>query len=351
MAKKIYMTDADVEAIVGELRGTLSGMRCYGNIDIKRSFKADERCAFIYFTVTAWAKMTTLMQRFTGEVQWHGRVRRISEQEFEVYDILVPPHEVSPTTVISDYKPYGEWLDGLDDDTFNSVRFHGHSHVDMQVQPSATDEKYRLDLVTQLPKPTNGSDVFYIFMIINKRHEWSAEIYDFTNNALYSTDDIGIDTILGEEGNGMEGFIAEAKKVAVARTYSGTYYGGQRAYGTPYSNRAYAHSVSSAPADAYGVPSKQPAQSTQPTKVTPVSELEGSGKGKGKGKKNGGGGKCCGFDTWQEYYEAVCGDDPDDTPPATSPSTDKKKSVNNDSETDDDNNPNSPFYVREWGYQ
>lgn len=338
MAKKIYMTDDDVESIVGELRSTLSGMKCYGSIDIKRSFKADDRFALIYFTPVAWAKMVTLVARYNTEVQWHGCVRRVSDFEFEIYDILVPPHEVTGTTVTSDYKPYGEWLNGLDDETFNSVKFHGHSHVDMSVSPSGTDDKYRLDLVTQLPRPVNGMDVFYIFLIINKRHEWSAEIYDFTHNALYSTTDIAIDTIFDEDGDGLENFMAEAKKVAVSRTYTGTYYGNHGSsyggsYGGSYKGGSY----------------------EQPKTVTPVSQVGNSKaaspsaakkKGKGKGKKNGGG-KCCGYDTWEEYYAAVYGVDEDDVELTD---TDDEEVVATTSDIDDDeNDPTSPFYVREWG--
>lgn len=324
MAKKIYMTDADVESIVGELRSTLTGMKCYGSIDIKRSFTADDRFALIYFTPTAWAKMATLVARYDTEVQWHGQVRRVSQFEFEVFDIIVPPHEVTGTTVTSDYKPYGDWLNELDDETFNSVKFHGHSHVNMPVTPSSVDEKYRLDLVTQLPKPINGMDVFYIFLIINKRHEWSAEIYDFTHNALYSTADIAIDAIFDNSGENLEQFMTEAKKVAVSRTvYGGTYYGG-----------AYKGNT-------YG----------QPKSVTPISQVrdvktEGAQKTKknNKGKKNGEG-KCCGYDTWQEYYEAVYGNDEDDESPKGTESAAGTYDVD-----DDDNNPNSPFYSREWGW-
>lgn len=54
MAKRIYMTSTDVESICAELRNTLSGLKCYGSIDIKRSFKSDDRVAMLYFTPIAW---------------------------------------------------------------------------------------------------------------------------------------------------------------------------------------------------------------------------------------------------------------------------------------------------------
>lgn len=214
MAKPIYVTNDDVENICSELKNTLNGLKCYGNVDIKRSFKSDNRSAILYFTPLAWIKMIALVSRFETEVQWHGMARRISENEFEIYDIIVHPHEVSGTTVTSEYETSIEWRDSLDDDTFNSIRFHGHSHVNMSVSPSAVDNKYRRDLVTQFPIPIDDDDVFYIFLIINKKHEWSAEIYDLTNNALYGTDEIRISVEMVD----IDSFIAEAKKTAVART-------------------------------------------------------------------------------------------------------------------------------------
>ena len=326
MAKPIYMTSTDVESICAELRNTLSGLKCYGSIDIKRSFKSDDRIAMLYFTPIAWIKMTALVSRFETEVQWHGMVRRISENEFEIYDVLVPPHEVSGATVTSEYKPYIEWMDGLDDETFNAVRFHGHSHVNMAVSPSAVDNKYRLDLVTQLPKPTGDDDVFYIFLIINKKHEWSAEIYDLTNNALYGTDDIYMECYL--EDTDIDSFIAEAKKVAVARTTYGGY-GGTSQYGGSYGGNSYGGS-------SYGGSSYGGSKGT-----TPATQ---QATGKGKGKKNGkSGGDYFGYDSLEEYYAAVYGEGWRDDETLTGGGADVD--VDDD---DDDNNPNSPFYVKEY---
>lgn len=331
MAKQIYMTNDDVENIVEkvctELRSNFSGLKCYGSIDIKRSFtfKSDDRIAMLYFTPIAWIKMTALVSRFETEVQWHGEVRRISENEFEIYDVLVPPHEVSGATVTSEYKPYIEWMDGLDDDTFNAVRFHGHSHVNMTVSPSSVDNKYRLDLVTQLPKPTGDDDVFYIFLIINKKHEWSAEIYDLTNNALYGTDDIYMECYL--EDTDVDSFIAEAKKVAVARSYAygGTHHGGSSYGGSSYGGISYYGGTS------YGGSAQKPAA------------VHGSSSGKGKGKKNEkSSGKYFGYDSLEEYYESVYGEDWRDDEALTGGGADV------DVDDDDDNNPNSPFYVKEY---
>lgn len=312
MPKKIFMEPSDVEGVVGEIRASLTGMRCYGSVSISRSFKKDDRFATLYFLPEAWVKMTSLVARYSTEVQWHGLVRRIDDNAFEIYDILVPPHEVTGTTVISDYAPYGKWLDALDDETFNAVKFHGHSHVNMCVSPSSVDTKYRLDLVTQLPQPVNGMDVFYIFLIINKRHEWSAEIYDLTNNALYSTDDINVEVVF-EHGTTLEDFIQEATKVAVNRPVTQTYKNWQQG---DYSYRG-----------GYGL--------IQPhnTPATPIK------KGKPAPKQSGG--KCCGYDTWEEYWEAIREkDELCDCP--------EDEEYDKDGYVDEDDDPTSPFYVKEW---
>ena len=245
MAKQIYVSNDDVEAILKEVREKILGMKSFGSIDIKRNFANDKRSAAIFFTPGAWNKLTALVREFSTEVEWHGCVNRLSESEFEIYDIIVPPHVVTGATVTADYTKYGEWLNGLEDDVFNYLHFHGHSHVNMACNPSETDMKYRQDVVTQLPVPQkDNEDSFYIFLIFNKRGEWTGEIYDLKYNALYETGDIDID-VYTEDNGYLSEFIAEAKKMAVKETpkpattyvgYAGGYggYSGYSGYSSGY---------------------------------------------------------------------------------------------------------------------
>lgn len=234
MAKPIFVTDNDVERILQEIRTQLTGMKSFGSIDIKKNFTKDDRKATILFTEDAWNKVNALVREFDTEVQWHGCVNRISENEFEIYDILVPPHVVTGSTVTSDQAKYEEWLDKLPNNVFDFLHFHGHSHVNMGCSPSGVDTKYRQDVVTQLPIPRNeDDDSFYIFLIFNKRGEWTGEIYDLKYNALYETNEIVIDVYTGSD-EFLSEFIANAKKMAIKETpaYKGVIgYGGY--YGTP----------------------------------------------------------------------------------------------------------------------
>lgn len=301
MAKPIYVPQDEATRIIEALRTQILNSKCYGSIDIRQNFKSDDRCALLYFTPMAWIKMTALVSEFSTEVQWHGLVRRLSECEFEIYDILVPPHTVTAATVTSDQEKYSNWINGLDDETFNALRFHGHSHVDMAVSPSVTDTDYRKDVITQLPKPDANNDTFYIFLIINKRHDWSAEIYDLTYNALYSTTAKEIDMmVMLDDGDTVDNFVSEAKKVAVQLVSS---YGGKN-YGSSYSGYGSSYGGSYG-GNSYG-------GSQKPTGTTP------SAAGTGYSKKN-------------------------DT---------KSTSVRDDD--DDyygvDEDPSDPFYSREWGW-
>lgn len=302
MAKPIYVPQDEATRIIEALRAQILNSKCYGSIDIRQNFKSDDRCALLYFTPMAWIKMTALVSEFSTEVQWHGLVRRLSECEFEIYDILVPPHTVTAATVTSDQEKYSNWINGLDDETFNALRFHGHSHVNMPVSPSVTDTDYRKDVITQLPKPDENNDTFYIFLIINKSHDWSAEIYDLTYNALYSTTAKEIDMmVMLDDGDTVDNFVLEAKKVAVqsVSSYGGKSYGSSyNGYGSSYGGNSYGGSSYSG--------------SQKPTGATP------SAAGTGYSKKN-------------DTKSTSIRDDDDDYYGV-------------------DEDPSDPFYSREWGW-
>ena len=238
MAKPIFYEESDIELAlrkaIEQAAERMKQKKCLDkfsiNIDLAKT-KKDDRLCDVYFTPLAWAKVATLVAKYTTEVQWHGLTRRISETEFEIYDIIVPPHAVSSTTVISDDIEYCAWLDDLDDDTFYDLRAHGHSHVSMAVTPSGVDDKYREDLITQMPRPKDDEDAYYIFFIVNKSHAISAEVFDLKYNAHYSDAEIEID-VLFDDGTFMGDFIDEAKKVTkVATTSYGSNWQGSHGYG------------------------------------------------------------------------------------------------------------------------
>lgn len=239
MAKKIFATDAEIneflrsaQAQLIEKSHTLKKRKFQGDqsegvtLNFKLKEIKDDRKATVRFSERAWMKIFALVNTYSTEVEWHGVVERTVPDTFFIKDVLIFPHEVTGTTVISDQTEYEKWLDELDNDTFNALRFHGHSHVNMGVTPSGVDMTYRRNILNNFGTPTDTSDYFYIFLIFNKKGDISGEVYDLQNNAIYSTDEINIVT---DDCEWLTDFIKEAKDVVKEKTYS--YSHGASSYG------------------------------------------------------------------------------------------------------------------------
>ena len=223
MAKKIFFSDDEINEFLKSAQETLveeclslKKRKFQSDKDKEFTFKIkmnepkNEQRASLLFTASAWAKMYALINSYTTEVEWHGIVDRVNKNTFRIKDILVFPHTVTGATVTSDQKEYEEWLDTLDDETFNKLRFHGHSHVNMGVTPSGTDMEYRKNVLNNFGTPNEKTDYFYTFFIGNKNGATSAEIYDLQNNILYGTTDIDIKVDLGNDEY-LDTFLENAK--------------------------------------------------------------------------------------------------------------------------------------------
>lgn len=164
---------------------------------------------FLSFTMKAYIKMRDLIDRYDSEIGWYGFVDKISDLEYQVTDICVYPQLVTGVTV----KETNEsWDDDMPIDQIKRRHFHGHSHVNMGVSPSATDQNHRANQVAMVNK-----DSFYIFMITNKKCEWSAAVFDLANNVVYNSDDVLMDVDLGD-GEMLSDFITDARKMVKTST-------------------------------------------------------------------------------------------------------------------------------------
>jgi len=244
MAKKIFCTEEDIRNF---LQSAAAQLHFAENELKKRKFQngrdkeirlnfvlddtKDHRKAILVFSQKAWIKMYALINNFQSEVEWHGTVERINASSFKISDILIFPHTATGATVTSNQQEYEAWLDSLDDDTFNALRFHGHSHVDMGVTPSSVDETYRNKVLNNFGTPNDQTDLFYIFLIANKKGAISAEIYDLQNNALYDTEEIVID-VESDDDETLRDFVIEAKETV--KTNTQTYYSGSGYSGATY---------------------------------------------------------------------------------------------------------------------
>lgn len=227
MSKPIKLTPELKQQAVQEFAKALSEMKMAdGKLSYSKNFTyKNEEKAKILFTPTAYAKMVSLLMAFESEVAWHGVGERMDEKTFVISDILVYPQTVTGTTVDMDTEKYAMWLmENDEDDRFNHIIMQGHSHVKMQTSPSPVDKNHQEEILAQLT-----DDMYYIFMIWNKRLEHTTKIYDLQNNTMYEDNEIEYGIM--DDQCDLDEFIDEANKQVVEHKYTGGYqYGGGSGY-------------------------------------------------------------------------------------------------------------------------
>lgn len=269
MAKLIKITEEIIAEMRVELEEAIKKAKVSnGKFTFTKDLGTVDRKAQIYYTEVAWLKQEALVREFDKEVAWHGIAKRDPEEPdaFIIEDILVYPQHVTGTTVTTDQEEYQNWLYKWDDEIFNNIRMQGHSHVNMGTTPSSVDENLYDNLLSQLT-----GDMFYIFLIFNKRGNRTAKIYDMRENVFYEDKDITISII--QDGPGIETFIDQAKELVKTTTATTTV-------------------ATTAPA------TTKPAQ--QVASNIPVST--GGGKKKAKKAKSSSGGNNSSSD-WNSYYD------------------------------------------------
>lgn len=251
MGRKIALSENDIDTAVIDLRQVLSQLRLGVDSKVRMDFakylKCENRTATIVFTEKAWFKMQMLIMKFDSEVAWHGVAYRDDDPNSDVYritDIIVYPQKVTGTNVETDQKPYEMWLMSQEDEVFNNMRMHGHSHVDMPPMPSSVDLQHREDLLEKLK-----DDMFYIFLIFNKSNTYTAAIYDYGKNVYFDTNDIDIE-VEGDENDNIVDFLDAAdalvKPVPVTPVYGHNY---KNYSSSSYNSSSYNQSKSSKPSD------------------------------------------------------------------------------------------------------
>lgn len=219
----IGFIEAAKAAFAAAIEKTSKDAKFDGKVKFDFDFAKVEEKAVLYFTETAWMKMQYLIAVFGSECAWHGVVERHGEDksEFIVKDILVYPQQVTGATVTTDQKEYEDWMNDLDDDTFDALKFHGHSHVNMGVTPSGVDNDHQRGIVSQL----NDSQ-FYIFGIFNKSGNRWLKIFDMKRNIAFEKDDIEVKILM--DGSRCFDLMEDADKKITTKTVS---YAGGYSYG------------------------------------------------------------------------------------------------------------------------
>ena len=185
---QMKLTNKQIQDILVEIRKQLKAFKTTKgtmSIDFKLPVHTTDKAKLI-IEPQAWEKLIALVDECDKEIAWHGTVTK-SRNVYTITDIYVFPQTVTGCTVTSDETEYSLWLAGQPDNVFNTLRFHGHSHVNMGVSPSGTDTNYQEDILRNLKD-------FYIFAIFNKKGDHWCAIYDVESNIAYDNKDIELIT-------------------------------------------------------------------------------------------------------------------------------------------------------------
>lgn len=153
----------------------------------------------LMITADAYTKMYELVKQSPVEIQWHMLVdRNLETNTYTVTDVILFPQTNSGASTTSDQNEFAKWQMNLIqnlDFPLEKLRGHGHSHVNMGVYSSGIDDTYQRDLIT---KVEDGD--YYVFLVLNKKMDMFALIYDFHNQIMFETKDIKIEiTYAGED--------------------------------------------------------------------------------------------------------------------------------------------------------
>lgn len=148
----------------------------------------------VYFTPVAYLKMSALINTCDKEIAWHGYVDVLDTHTYLIHDIMCYPQKVAGAAVDSDDDKYGAWLQSIPNDKIKSLRFQGHSHVNMGVSPSATDVENWHNL-SKLVR----ADGYYIFCIANKKGNIEFHLADKKLGVMFEPKEIDYAVILGDD--------------------------------------------------------------------------------------------------------------------------------------------------------
>ena len=199
MAERLRFKSEEIESVLETVLKKLKECKNISSFSLTaKDLFADKKDEFkdlvkpiILIPSDIYCKMFELVEQSPVEISWHGLVHRdIENQTYEIYDILVFPQINSATSTTTDEEDFADWMTELVLDPnfpIQDLRFHGHSHVNMSVFSSAVDDAYQQDILTKVDEGD-----YYLFLVLNKKHDICALLYDCAQQILFTTHDLEI---------------------------------------------------------------------------------------------------------------------------------------------------------------
>jgi hypothetical protein len=128
----------------------------------------------VYFTAEAWRKVNYIVEQCSSEIAWLGIVDQLTDGNYLITKIYIPKQEVTGVTAEIDHDSMAKLVLKVMDDGYDveQLRYHGHSHVNMGVVPSAVDQDHIAGYL-------EGDQCdFFLRSINNKKGEMKMDIFD-----------------------------------------------------------------------------------------------------------------------------------------------------------------------------
>lgn len=134
---------------------------------------------YVFYTVDAWKTIEYLVMKAEKEIGWFGLVDEYDDGNYCITEILIPHQEVTSASVDIETDAISKLVNQLMDAGKNpeKLRYHGHSHVNMQVIPSTTDQNHLEEYMEDCP--------WFIRGIYNKKGESKVDIFDRRQQCVF----------------------------------------------------------------------------------------------------------------------------------------------------------------------
>lgn len=149
----------------------------------------DFKTPIIFFNTEVLLKIKAYVDECDKEISWLGVVEKIEADNkkendhdcFLITDVMLVPQEVSSSTVELTQEGLSEFgtklIQSNQSELFNKIKMWGHSHVNMSVSASSTDDETFEDFY-------KNSD-FFIRSICNKKGEMKVDFIDCNSGIKY----------------------------------------------------------------------------------------------------------------------------------------------------------------------
>lgn len=150
-------------------------------IEVVEQYYQKNNIPKIIMSQKAITKMKIYVDEVDSEIGWIGLVYKTRENEFYVYDTMLPEQKVTGVTTDLDESALCAIAEKLIEegkyDDYNNTRLWGHSHVNMGVTPSGTDEQTFEEL--------HNNCEYFIRLIANKKGDVNIDLVDKTTGLIY----------------------------------------------------------------------------------------------------------------------------------------------------------------------